>query len=413
MITLQPMNIQSAAADLLWSRVLKNYPDLRVALSEGGTGWIPYFLDRVDRTFEMHRAWTLQDFGGRLPSEVFREHFLTCFISDPVGVELRDRIGVDNMAWEADYPHSDSMWPTAPEELNAVFEANDVPDDEIRKMTHENAMRWYSFDPFVHVPKAGGDRRCAPTAGRRATTSRSCPGAPGCAPRREARGLPAGPGRRSAARGDPRRGWSGLGRGLGRGSAAGSTPRAPSVAASRRARRRRRARGPRRSCGRRAVAVADRVEQRGVLLAGSALLFGEQLEVAGGHHAGGLAEVGQQAGRARRAVDGTVEPSVGGHDVAGSVDGLGQLVELGELLVGDAGRRPLGGLAGQGGQHREVVDRVLGGDPDDRDAAAGGDLHQALVGELEQRLSHRVRLVPNSWVISSRSTRVARLAAGR
>ncbi|HKE72088.1 MAG TPA: amidohydrolase family protein [Acidimicrobiales bacterium] len=153
MITLQPMNIQSAAADLLWSRVLKTYPDLRVALSEGGTGWIPYFLDRVDRTYEMHRAWTLQDFGDRLPSEVFREHFLTCFISDPVGVELRHRIGVDNMSWEADYPHSDSMWPTAPEELHAVFAANAVPDDEIRKITHENAMRWYSFDPFAHVPE--------------------------------------------------------------------------------------------------------------------------------------------------------------------------------------------------------------------------------------------------------------------
>ena len=153
MITLQPMNIQSAAADLLWSRVLKNFPQLRVALSEGGTGWVPYFLDRIDRTFEMHHAWTLQDFGGRLPSEVFREHFLTCFISDPVGVELRDRIGVDNMAWEADYPHSDSMWPTAPEELHAVFVANDVADDDIAKMTHENAMRWYSFDPFAHMAK--------------------------------------------------------------------------------------------------------------------------------------------------------------------------------------------------------------------------------------------------------------------
>jgi predicted TIM-barrel fold metal-dependent hydrolase len=147
------MNIQSAAADLLWSRVLKNFPGLKVALSEGGTGWIPYFLDRVDRTFEMHRAWTLQDFGGRLPSEVFREHFLTCFISDPVGIQLRDRIGVDNMAWEADYPHSDSMWPTAPEELHAAFIANAVSDDDIRKMTHENAMRWYSFDPFSHMPK--------------------------------------------------------------------------------------------------------------------------------------------------------------------------------------------------------------------------------------------------------------------
>jgi predicted TIM-barrel fold metal-dependent hydrolase len=153
MITLQPMNIQSAAADLLWSRVIKTFPDIRVALSEGGTGWIPYFLERVDRTYEMHRAWTQQDFGDKLPSEVFRQHFLTCFISDPVGVALRDRIGIDNIAWEADYPHSDSMWPNAPEELGTVFSANAVPDDEIAKVTHENAMRWYSFDPFVHVPK--------------------------------------------------------------------------------------------------------------------------------------------------------------------------------------------------------------------------------------------------------------------
>jgi predicted TIM-barrel fold metal-dependent hydrolase len=154
MITLQPMNIQSAAADLLWSRVLKQFPDIRIALSEGGTGWIPYFLDRLDRTYEMHHAWTQQDFGGRLPSEVFREHFLTCFISDPVGVALREEIGVDNMCWEADYPHSDSMWPSAPEELGAVFDKYAVRQDQIDKITHENAMRWYSFDPFAHVPKA-------------------------------------------------------------------------------------------------------------------------------------------------------------------------------------------------------------------------------------------------------------------
>jgi predicted TIM-barrel fold metal-dependent hydrolase len=153
MITLQPMNIVQAAADLLWSKPIKDYPDLKIALSEGGTGWIPYFLERVDRTYEMHSTWTHQDFGAKLPSEVFRDHFMTCFISDPVGVKLRHEIGVDNICWEMDYPHSDSMWPGAPEELDAVFKTYEVSDEEIDKMTHLNAMKLYHFEPFAHVPK--------------------------------------------------------------------------------------------------------------------------------------------------------------------------------------------------------------------------------------------------------------------
>jgi predicted TIM-barrel fold metal-dependent hydrolase len=147
MITLQPMNICQAAADLVWSRIPKHFPDIKIALSEGGTGWIPYFLDRLDRTYEMHHKWTGQDFGDKLPSDIFREHFLTCFIADPVGIQLRHLIGMDNIAWECDYPHSDASWPTSAEELAAVTVG--VPDDEINKITYENAMRWYSFDPFT------------------------------------------------------------------------------------------------------------------------------------------------------------------------------------------------------------------------------------------------------------------------
>jgi predicted TIM-barrel fold metal-dependent hydrolase len=147
MITLQPMNICSAAADLLWSRVVKEYPDIRIALSEGGTGWIPYFLERLDRTYDMHRAWTGQDFGTKLPSEVFREHFLTCFITDPVGLKLRHEIGLENIAWECDYPHSDSTWPNAPEQLAQA--AAEVPDHELERITWRNACQWFSFDPFT------------------------------------------------------------------------------------------------------------------------------------------------------------------------------------------------------------------------------------------------------------------------
>jgi hypothetical protein len=151
MVTLQPMNISTAAADILWSRVLKQFPAIRFALTEGGTGWIPYFLDRIDRTYDMHRAWTGQDFGDELPSDVFRRHFLTCFIADPFGVATRHHVGIDNICWELDYPHSDSTWPTPGETLLAACDG--VPDAEIDRMTHENAMRWYSFDPFAHRPR--------------------------------------------------------------------------------------------------------------------------------------------------------------------------------------------------------------------------------------------------------------------
>jgi hypothetical protein len=34
-----------------------------------------------------------------------------------------------------------------------VLTENSVPDDEVNKMTYENAMRWYHFDPFSHITK--------------------------------------------------------------------------------------------------------------------------------------------------------------------------------------------------------------------------------------------------------------------
>jgi len=153
MITLQPMNICAAAADLVWSRVFKEFPDLRVALSEGGTGWIPYFLDRLDRTYDMHHLWTGQDLGDRTPADIFREHILTCFIADPIGLKLRADIGIDNICWEQDYPHSDSAWPRAPEELATMAAKYEVSDADLNQITHENAMRWYRFDPFAHRPR--------------------------------------------------------------------------------------------------------------------------------------------------------------------------------------------------------------------------------------------------------------------
>jgi predicted TIM-barrel fold metal-dependent hydrolase len=153
LISLQPVNIVQAAADLLWSPVLRKFPTLKVSLSEGGIGWIPYFHERVDWIYTRHHAWTGQDFGGKLPSEVFRERIVTCFIDDAAGLEQRHRVGVETICWESDYPHSDSTWPTSPEYVMKSFEAAGVPDDEIDAITHGNALRHFRFDPFAQRPR--------------------------------------------------------------------------------------------------------------------------------------------------------------------------------------------------------------------------------------------------------------------
>jgi predicted TIM-barrel fold metal-dependent hydrolase len=147
-MTLAPMVTCQAATDLVWSDVFRRFPSIRFALSEGGIGWIPYFLERVDRTYDLNRGWTGRDFGGRLPSEIFKEHVLTCFITDEAGLEMRHRIGIDRIAWESDYPHADSAWPYAPEELAGVLDG--LTATEVEHITHKNAMDWYSFDPFAH-----------------------------------------------------------------------------------------------------------------------------------------------------------------------------------------------------------------------------------------------------------------------
>ena len=82
-----------------------------------------------------------------------------------------------------------------------------------------------------------------------------------------------------------------------------------------------------------------------------------------------------------------MEPPVGRHDVVGGGDGVRQGVQVLPLLGGDPHRRPLGRLTGEDRQDGKVVDRILGTDPDDGDPAAGRHVHEAFVGELEQRLA--------------------------
>ena len=146
-ITSMPISIANSAADWMWGPMWKKFPTLRMALSEGGIGWIPYLLERADFTHGHHAAWANSKFDGKMPSDIFKKHFISCFIEDKFGLDNLDYIGEDMVMYECDYPHSDSVWPHSSEKL--WNDVKDLPRETIDKITHINAMREFSYDPIT------------------------------------------------------------------------------------------------------------------------------------------------------------------------------------------------------------------------------------------------------------------------
>ena len=98
-------------------------------LAEGGIGWVPYMLERLEQVWEKHRHYAKVNVA-KTPAECFRDNVWVCFIRDEAGIAARHKIGVDKILFEADYPHSDTMWPNSRAGLERALQ--DVPDDEAR-----------------------------------------------------------------------------------------------------------------------------------------------------------------------------------------------------------------------------------------------------------------------------------------
>ena len=141
-IALFGMNSQFTTVDMVFSPVFHKFPNLKVALSEGGIGWIPYVVERLDYVWDRHRWYTDIDKEAR-PSDIFREHIFGCFIADEAGVEMRHLIGLENLMFEGDYPHSDCNWPASRKKLADVL--LDVPESEARAIAEDNARRLFNF----------------------------------------------------------------------------------------------------------------------------------------------------------------------------------------------------------------------------------------------------------------------------
>ena len=140
-IALAPVNAQITLTDLLFSRLPREFPGIKIAMSEGGIGWVPFALERADRTWDKHRYWA--EVGELAPSEIFRRNFWVCFIDEKLGVEARHHIGVDRILWECDYPHADTPWPWSQRDVSQALKG--LPDDDVAAMTHGNAEKLFRW----------------------------------------------------------------------------------------------------------------------------------------------------------------------------------------------------------------------------------------------------------------------------
>ena len=158
-----PVQIAGAMVEWIFSPIVRKFPGIKVALAEGGIGWMPFFLDRCTQVVEKHRYWiqkgdvkhdsltghvqVIEAGGVQMEGfsviDTFRKHIYGCFIDDLHGIKNLDVIGVDNVMIETDYPHSDSTWPESQQVLAKHFAG--VPDAERRRIVADNARALYGI----------------------------------------------------------------------------------------------------------------------------------------------------------------------------------------------------------------------------------------------------------------------------
>jgi predicted TIM-barrel fold metal-dependent hydrolase len=125
--------------NLIFSGVLDRYPRLKWVCAETGLGWVNYILEGCDHEWQRRHLWT----EGILtrPSELFRRQIHVDFWYESAGIQQRHTIGIENIMWESDYPHSTSTYPESWEFVKRTLAG--VPEDEQKLLRYGNAMRVY------------------------------------------------------------------------------------------------------------------------------------------------------------------------------------------------------------------------------------------------------------------------------
>jgi uncharacterized protein len=133
---------------LILDGLFDRFPSLMFVGAEVNGAWLPHYLEQFDRSYRQHRK-ALDVNLNLLPSEYFRRNSAITFIIDEAAVLSRHIIGVSNMMWCSDFPHSISNWPIDVE--IALAQMTELSRAERDKMMWRTAADLYRipYDPVA------------------------------------------------------------------------------------------------------------------------------------------------------------------------------------------------------------------------------------------------------------------------
>lgn len=133
------------AVEWTFSGVPNRFPNLKIALSEGGIGWVQMTVDRLNYMMSHSGATLKRDWESEeTPTETLLNHFWYCMIDNPSNLNAVDMIGSDRIMVETDYPHSDSTWPDTQKLLESRFSS--LPVEDALNMAYRSAERLFRHE---------------------------------------------------------------------------------------------------------------------------------------------------------------------------------------------------------------------------------------------------------------------------
>jgi predicted TIM-barrel fold metal-dependent hydrolase len=120
--------------------VLAKFPELKVVLVEPSLGWVPFYIDLLDKMYAGPYDFPALD---DKPSAYFHRQMYLTFVDDQHGLERRHEIGADHIMWSTDFPHPATSWPNSQALVERQFAG--IPADERDLIVAGNAARVYGI----------------------------------------------------------------------------------------------------------------------------------------------------------------------------------------------------------------------------------------------------------------------------